>query len=257
LGSWSSGGGVWAPDAWKTPTGWVLYYAAPANGMNGQRCIGVATATDVMGPYTPQDVPLVCPNAALGADDTVPGRPIADAGVIDPSPFQASDGRRYLLYRTQMTPSTLRMVPLEPGGMHATAASRELRQSSGIIENPVMVQRSNSYVLFASQKGWDNCSYATAWYRSTGLWKFADQTEHTLVDTPGSGICGPGGADVVSAGGSTRIFLNGWRCDYPSGTRNCASTADVNRYPHSRSMYVGVLGWGPDGATPSVTRFLA
>lgn len=258
LGSWSSGGAVWAPDAWKTPTGWVLYYSAPATGMNGQRCIGVATANDAMGPYTPEDIPLVCPNGALGADDQVPGRPVADAGVIDPSPFLASDGRRFLLYRTQMTPSTLRMVALESGGMHAISDSRELRQSSGNIENPVMVQRGNSYVLFASSQGWNNCSYATVWYRSTGLWRFASQTEHTLMDTSSTGICGPGGADVVpGANGGTRIFLHGWRCDYQTGTRNCASTADVDRYPHSRSMYVGVLGWGSDGATPKVTRFLA
>ncbi len=258
LGTWSSGGGVWAPDVWKTPTGWVMYYSAPANGMNGQRCIGVATADDVMGPYTPEDIPLVCPNAALGADDQVPGQPVANAGVIDPSPFQASDGRRYLLYRTQMTPSTLRMVPLESAGMHASSASRELRQSSGIIESPLMVQRGNSYVLFASRQGWNNCSYATAWYRSTGLWRFAGQTEHTLMDTSGTGICGPGGADVDrGSDGGSRIFLHGWRCEYSTGTRNCASTADVNRLPHSRSMYVGVLGWGSDGATPRVTRFLA
>ena len=257
LGSWSSGGSVWAPDAWRTPAGWVLYYSAPARGMDGQRCIGVATADDVMGPYIPEDVPLVCPNGALGADDTVPGQPVANAGVIDPSPFLASDGRRYLLYRTQMTPSTLRMVPLGSGGMHAISDSRELRQSSGIIENPVMVQRGNWYVLFASRRGWNDCSYATAWFRSKGPWRFADQTEHTLMDTPGTGICGPGGADVVRAlDGGTRIFLHGWRCEYPTGTRNCASTADVNHYPHFRSMYVGVLGWGSDGATPGVARFL-
>ncbi|MGH3659855.1 MAG: family 43 glycosylhydrolase, partial [Micromonosporaceae bacterium] len=140
--------GVWAPDAWQTPAGWVLYYSAPARGMGGQRCIGVATADSVMGPYTPNDTPLVCPNPALGADDPVPGQPVANAGVIDPSPFRAADGRRYLLYRTQMTPSTLRMVPLESNGLNAVANSRELRRNSGIIENPVMVQRGNSYVLF-------------------------------------------------------------------------------------------------------------
>ena len=67
----------------QTSAGWVLYYSAPAAGMNGQRCIGVAIATTVTGPYTPQSQPLICPGGKNGAVDTVPGRPVADAGVID------------------------------------------------------------------------------------------------------------------------------------------------------------------------------
>jgi|GEM_PF-5998768 len=31
-------------------------------------------------------------------DDTVPGRPLPNAGVIDPSGFEDSDGTRFLLY---------------------------------------------------------------------------------------------------------------------------------------------------------------
>jgi arabinan endo-1,5-alpha-L-arabinosidase len=258
LGSWSSGGSVWAPDAWQTSAGWVLYYSAPAKGMNGQRCIGVATAANATGPYTPRDTPLVCPSPALGADDTVPGSPVSGAGVIDPSPFRAADGTRYLLYRTSLTPSTLRMVQLDSGGLHAISASRELRRSSGIIENPAMVQRGSDFVLFASAGLYSNCGYATVWYRSTTRWNFAGRTQHTLMDTSSTGICGPGGMDMAPglAGGS-RAFLHGWRCEYPQGTRNCASTADVNAYPHFRSMYVGVLRWGSDGATPRVAEFLA
>jgi len=259
LGSWSAGGAVWAPDAWPTPDGWVLYYAAPANGMSGQRCIGVATADTVMGPYTPYDNPLVCPNRDLAPDDPVPGRPIANAGVIDPSPFLRSDGQRYLLYRTQRIPSSLRIVRLSSDGTHAIADSHELRQSRGIIENPAMVQRHRSYVLFASVHGWNNCSYATAWFRSRELRGFAGRPEHILMNSAGTHICGPGGADVARAlgGGRTRIFLHGWRCEYRSGVRNCSSTADVKHRPHYRSMYVGVLGWGPNGKTPRVKDFLA
>lgn len=257
LGSWSPGGAVWAPDVWKTPAGWVLYYSAPARGMNGQRCIGTATADQVMGPYTPNNTPLVCPNRALGADDPVPGRPVTNAGVIDPSAFRMSDGGRYLLYRTQKTPSSLRMVRLGSGGLHAISGSRELRQSRGIIENPVLVQRRRSYVLFASVHGWNNCSYATAWFRSRGLWSFAERTQHTLMNTSGTRICGPGGADVVRAlDGGTRIFLHGWRCEYQTGIRNCASNADVDNRRSFRSMYAGVLRWGSDGATPRVASFL-
>jgi arabinan endo-1,5-alpha-L-arabinosidase len=257
LGAWSPGGAVWAPDAWRTSAGWVLYYSAPAEGMNGQRCIGVATAGSVTGQFTPTDTPLVCPNRALGADDPVGGRPVANAGVIDPSPFLAADGRLYLLYRTQKTPSTLRIVQLGPRGLHAASASRELRQSKGIIENPVMVQRGRSFVLFASRYGYDNCGYATVWFRSRWRLSFAGKTEHTLMNTANTGICGPGGADVAWVRDiGPRIFLHGWRCEYRTGTRNCASTTDLKHHRHFRSMYAAVLRWGPDGATPRVVRFL-
>src|SRR5690349_13745667 len=60
-GSWATSNSIWAPDAVQTSAGWVLYYSAPAAGMNGQRCIGVATAGTVTGPYTPQNQPLICP----------------------------------------------------------------------------------------------------------------------------------------------------------------------------------------------------
>jgi arabinan endo-1,5-alpha-L-arabinosidase len=257
LGAWSAGGVVWAPDARRTSAGWVMYYSAPAKGMHGQRCIGVATAGSVFGRFEPSDTPLVCPNRALQPGDPVGGRPIEKAGVIDPSPFLASDGRRYLLYRTQKTPSTLRIVRLGPRGLHAVSRSRELRQSQGIIENPVMVQRGRHFILIASRYGYNNCSYATVWFRSRWRLSFAGKTEHTLMNTASTGICGPGGADVVWVRDiGPRIFLHGWRCEYRTGMRNCASTEDLKHRRHHRSVYAGALRWGPDGATPRVVRFL-
>ncbi len=258
LGAWSSGGGVWAPDVVQTGAGWVMYYAAPATGMNGQRCIGVAVASSATGSFAPSDTPLVCPNTALRADDTVPGRPVAGAGVIDPSPFQAADGKRYLLYKTQQTPSSLRMLQLRADGTRAAsgAVSKELVRNSGIVENPVMVQRGSQYVLMSSRYGYDNCSYATVWWRSTSRWSFDDNASHSLMTTSGTGICGPGGADVVAAlDGGTRLFLHGWLCDFSTGPKACTATTIAN-HSHHRAMYVAVLGWGSDGATPVVSKFL-
>ncbi len=68
-----------------------------------QRCIGAATASSPLGPFTPvAGGPLVCPGRAStpAPDDNVPERPIATAGVIDPSGFKDSDGTRFLLYKT-------------------------------------------------------------------------------------------------------------------------------------------------------------
>ena len=253
-GAWATSNAIWAPDAVQTSAGWVLYYSAPAAGMNGQRCIGVATATAVTGPYTPQSQPLICPGGKNGAVDTVPGRPVADAGVIDPSPFQTDDGRRFVLYKTQQTPSSIRMLRLDDAGTNWIGnASGELIQNSGIIEAPVMLQRGATFVLFASRFGFDNCSYATAYYTSTNMWSFAGAAQHDLLTSSSTGLCGPGGADVSpSLDGGWRIFLHAWVC---SGTTPCRQNSSGDLPSGARRvLYAAVLNW--NGATPSVGAFL-
>lgn len=255
-GDWASGkGAVWAPDAIKTPAGYVLYYAAIARGFAGQRCIGTAIATQPQGPYEPSAQPLICP--VLGGEDPVADRPDTTSGVIDPSPFVDTDGSFYLLYKTQKTPGTLRMVSLTTDGLHVTTAatSRELWRQSDSIENPVMVKRGRWYVLLASANWYDQCRYATVWRRSTDLWSFADQPEHTLLDQAGTGLCGPGGADVVAGPpGPSRIFLHGWVC--PPDGDPCPDEGLVTDPDKRRVMYSAVLTWGRDGATPTVPAFL-
>jgi len=176
-------------------------------------------------------------------------------GVIDPSPFQADDGKRYVLYKTSKTPSSLRMLRVDEAGLAAIGDSAELVQREGIIENPVMVQRGDRLVLFASRLGYTNCSYATVWMRSTGRWNFAGATEHSLLTTSDTGICGPGGADVAPAlDGGTRIFLHGWVCG--TGTAPCRPADAPFTGAHRRVLYAAVFNWGADGATPNVGAFL-
>lgn len=257
VGPWAASGAVWAPDAVHTPIGWVLYYSAPARNFDGQRCIGVATASSVTGPYRPfGDSPLICPGGRHGADDSVPGRPVLGAGVIDPSPFVDAEGRRFVLYKTQQTPSSLRMLRVNDNGTRWIGnPSGELVQRSGIIENPVLMQRGSTFVLFASRYGYNNCSYATVWLRSGNKWDFSGATEHTLLNTAGTGICGPGGADVVpSLDGGWRIFLHGWVCG--TGTTPCRPADAPFTGAHRRVLYAAILHWGSDNATPNVGAFL-
>ncbi len=252
---WASGkGAVWAPDAVHTPAGWVLYYALQATGFAGQRCIGTAVAEHPAGPYEPAATPLICP--ILGGEDPVADRPDLSAGVIDPSPFQAADGQRYLTYKTQKTPGTLRMFPLSADGLHGRGeVSHELLRHVDSIENPVMVQRGDWYVLFASANWYDQCRYSTVWRRSKDLWSFADKTEHVLMDQASTGLCGPGGADVVSGpGGPSRIFLHAWVCSPTNDP--CQFDGVVTDPQRRRVVYGGVLDWGHDGASPTVPTFL-
>ncbi|MGW0228081.1 glycoside hydrolase family 43 protein [Actinopolymorpha singaporensis] len=254
-GEWASGqGAVWAPDAVRTSAGWVLYYAAQAEGFAGQRCIGTAVADQPGGPYEPAATPLVCP--ILGGEDPAADRPDQTSGVIDPSPFQDEDGTRYLLYKTQKTPGTIRMFPLSQDGLHGRGeASHELVRHSDSIENPVMVRRDGHYFLFAAANWYDQCRYSTVWRRSADLWSFADKDEHVLLDQAGTGLCGPGGADVVTGGGGPdRIFLHAWVCS--AGNEPCRFTGVVTDPNRRRVVYAAVLSWGADGITPQVPAFL-
>ncbi|HEX8536266.1 MAG TPA: glycoside hydrolase family 43 protein [Cystobacter sp.] len=261
--AWATGGAMWAPDLERISANeWVLYFAAPVAGLDsGQRCIGAATASTPLGPFTPvAGGPLVCPGGAdtPTADDTVPNRPIATAGVIDPSGFEDSDGTRYLLYKTQQLPSSLRIVRLNAAGTHvfSGATSRQLSRSDRIVENPVLVKRGGAYLLFASRGPYNQCSYETIWMRASSLAAnaFNSATQHTLL-TPAStqGVCGPGGGDIAAAlDGGQRIFFHGWLC----GSTPCPSGFDAQTETGGRrGMYVGVLGWDASN-NPVVNLFL-
>ncbi|MCP3138070.1 glycoside hydrolase family 43 protein [Pyxidicoccus xibeiensis] len=262
--SWATHSGMWAPDLERIgPNEWVLYFAAPVAGLDsGQRCIGAATGTSPLGPFTPvPGGPLVCPGRAdtPTADDTVPNRPIATAGVIDPSGFKDNDGARYLLYKTQQLPSSLRIVRLNAAGTHVLgdATSRQLLRSDRIVENPVVVRHGGAYILFASRGPYNKCSYETIWMRAPSLAAnaFNSVAQHPLI-TPGStdGVCGPGGADIAAAiDTGQRIFFHGWLC----GSSPCPSGFDAMSDPGGRrGMYVGVLGWN-GGNDPVVNVFLS
>ncbi|WP_224243862.1 glycoside hydrolase family protein [Hyalangium gracile] len=78
--SWATGGGMWAPDLERISAAeWVLYFAAPVDGLDAnQRCIGAATASSPLGPFTPvSGGPLACPGLAdvSTADDRQWGPP--------------------------------------------------------------------------------------------------------------------------------------------------------------------------------------
>jgi beta-xylosidase len=92
LPAWAQPGGTWAPDVHEEEDGtWVLWFtareavAAPGQSFP-QACIGVATADDVAGPYTPAPDEAICMHEHLGS---------IDAGV-----YEDTDGRRWLHWKS-------------------------------------------------------------------------------------------------------------------------------------------------------------
>ncbi|NNG20376.1 hypothetical protein HJ590_12530 [Naumannella sp. ID2617S] len=125
-------------------------------------------------------------------EDEVPGQPQGSSGVIDPSPVQTDQGR-FLLYKTNRAPGTIRLIAMDDAGLHVKGRSRELVRHSDSIENPTIVQRGKQFVLFASANWWDQCRYATVWRRSNDIWSFADKREHVLTEQRKPGSAAPVG----------------------------------------------------------------
>ncbi len=262
--SWSREGGVWAVDVARVRGRWLLYYATPVRGMGEHgRCIGVARSASARGPFRPVGrAPLVCPSYArtpTAQDPLLPRDPtLPRAGVIDPSWFRDADGSSYLLYKTDRIPSTVRIVALTRDGqaVRRGATSLELVRSAGVVENPVLARRAQGYVLLVSEGDWTRCGYRTSWLLSPNLLDWTTAQTGTLLDADSTGLCGPGGADLVEGlGGRTLVFLHGWTCR--GMPLPCAGKGAWDHTPRAggrRALYAATLGW-VDGV-PEVRAWL-
>jgi hypothetical protein len=258
LPSWAVAEGIWASDLIQAGGQWVLYFSAPVRGLgvNG-RCIGVATATDPTQPFVAGERPLVCPRQAdvpaapdqVGTAPASPPRRLPRGGVIDPSGF-VDGAKRYLLYKTQGKPSSIRALRLTRDGTRKLAKQRswELMRAAHTIENPELVRHQGTLVLFLSEGSYRGCGYRTTWRRSPSLKEWRTHRSGLLVPPDGPDICGPGGADVVpTSSGRRMIVLHGWTCYNAQVT--CPRGRDLERSPQlgaRRSIYAGWLRWrGP------------
>jgi hypothetical protein len=247
--SWAISGRYWASDLVEVNGVWLLYFSAEVAGLGlDGRCIGVATGTDPTGNFVPDEKPLVCPRQAASppAYDKIKRRPhgMPRGGVIDPDYFKDRGGHQYLLYRTQSTPSSIRMVELPGSGRpEGQGHSIELVRRGGVIENPTMLRRGRQYVLVASEGDFGECSYKTTFRRSAKLTDWSRAHRQVLVDSKKSGLCGPGGADVGrGANGEPLLFFHAWTCPELGG--NCPGGHNYDRenlYDARRALFAGAL----------------
>jgi hypothetical protein len=265
LPSWAISGRIWASDLVQVNGQWILYFSAEVAGLGlDGRCIGSATATDPTQTFVPDERPLVCPKQAVAppAYDKIKrrGRDLPKGGVIDPDYFRDKGGRQYLLYRTQETPSTIRIVELPGSGRPdgPPARSTELVRRGGVIENPTLVRRGRQYVLITSEGDFRQCSYKTTFRRSVRLTDWSKSKRQVLVDTKKSGLCGPGGADLGRGpAGEPLLFFHAWTCPELGG--NCPGGNIYGRVPQydaRRSMFAGVLRF-TNRNSPRIASYVA
>lgn len=249
---WATGAGVWGVDIAHIGHHWLLYFAASVRGLGTEgRCIGVAVGKRALGHFTPVGRPLVCPRGArtAPAPDRVrgPSSRLPRRGVIDPSVFR--DGKRvYLLYKTQGIPSTIRLVRLTDGGLHAARTSHELLRVGHIVENPVLVRQGRRLLMLTSEGSYATCGYRTVWRTSTRLLHWSGARAGLLLGRS-SGICGPGGADVVVRHAGPVVVLHGWACGRFAARCPTGSSA---RLQSRRTLYAARLVWhqGRPGLRP-------
>ncbi|WP_328993416.1 family 43 glycosylhydrolase [Kribbella sp. NBC_01245] len=213
---WAQAGRTWAPDVHRNPDGsFTLTYTA-WHRSTGRQCVGVATASSPLGPFSPAGgAPMICP-LNLG-------------GAIDANTFVANDGTRYLLWKNDGNAvgvnSTLWLTRTVNNGTALSGGNTALLSSSGVIEAPDLVQRGSRFVLFYSGGGYVDCNYLTSYATATSLngpWTVAYRPLMTTASFDNR-VCGPGGADFTA----DKVFLHGW----------------VNG---SRHLYVADLGWAND-----------
>lgn len=254
---WATGRGIWASDVVAVRNRYLLYFSAPVAGLGPLgRCIGVAVARTPLKKFRPMRRPLACPRWALtpNASDLVrpPTPSLEGAGVIDPEGFRTRDGQRYLLYRTQGTPSAIRMVHLTADGTRARrgAPSRVLATSRGVVENPVLIQQRKGWVLITSQGYYGDCGYRTTWRRAPNLKGLRHARPRALITRQSTRLCGPGGADVV---GGSMVLLHAWTCR----DRSCPA-GDLQRARWNgarRTLFAAHLRWDRRGR-PHLGRFV-
>lgn len=62
-----------------------MYYSGASASSPAHHCIGIARSNTIIGPYTCDPTPIVCP--------------LAQGGAIDAAHFRNDDGTRYMVYK--------------------------------------------------------------------------------------------------------------------------------------------------------------
>lgn len=236
----SNGWQIWAPSPVKIGSTYYLYFAASRSGateLNNDQCIGRASASRPMGPYSPERSPLYC---GLPPE---PGSNPWGRGTLDPEVFRAPNGKLYLLVSLSRTEDPIGVVPLDsagrvPGGVNARPTVLVARRLAwqdgsdnstlervGTLENPSMIHepRTNTYLLFYSAGRFDRATYNTGFARcASPMGPCTVQSAGPFLKS-GNGRTGTGGLTAFrTSDGVARVAYASWREGWepPNNTPN-------------------------------------
>jgi len=230
LPSWAVSGMTWAPGVMQVGSGFVMYYTVH-DGVSGRQCVSVATSPAPGGPFVDRSsAPFVCQ--------------VSDGGSIDPSPFVAPDGRRYLVWKSDDnsigTSPIIWAQQLSADGLGLVGSPAQLLTDTAswqmpVVEGPSMITLDGRYFLFYGANLWNTVNsgigYAVC---SSPLGPCTDQATGGPWMGTGGGIVGPAGpAPFRAANGSTLFAFHAW-------------TGPVTYVAGGvRSLWIGALGFTP------------
>jgi GH43 family beta-xylosidase len=157
---WAAPGFTWSPDVRRLDGHYVMWFnaALAGRGFGQTKCIGVATASSVIGPYVSRSTtPLVCQLNHLGS--------------IDPRTFMDRQGRLWLLWKSDdnadvngSTHTTIFIQRLSRDGLHLSGSpialmTADLPWEGRIVEAPDMVFAGGQYWLFFSGNWYNQSAY--------------------------------------------------------------------------------------------------
>eukprot|EP00730_Choanoeca_flexa_P005773 TRINITY_DN12019_c1_g6_i14.p2 TRINITY_DN12019_c1_g6~~TRINITY_DN12019_c1_g6_i14.p2 ORF type:complete len:314 (+),score=38.43 TRINITY_DN12019_c1_g6_i14:174-1115(+) len=225
----------WAPEIHKVNESlYNCYYAAEH--VDGTLSVGLAQASQPLGPYIDYGIPIV----------HTPGM-----GNIDASFFQDTDGIQYLLWKQDANghmPQQATPVFIASATHNATTIDdpkilliNDQLWEGSLIEGPWMIRHKDYYYLFYSANGFTSPNYAIGVARSkavTGPFEKLDTSRNPIVerntDETDLFFNGPGHCSVVQTrNGNWVIAYHAWyKNDIAQG--------------HPRMMLIDVLTFGDD-----------
>ncbi len=197
----------WAPEIHQLGSDrWVAYYSAGQ--ANGALAIGAAIADKPLGPFSDIGRPLV--------DDPNPG-------VIDAHFFQASDGRRFLLWKVDGNaigqPTPIRIQQVEADGITLIGSAQTILTNDRswedhVVEGPWIIERNGFFYLFYSGNAYNLAAYAVGVARSTSPLGPYMKADGPIVTT-NSQWAGPGHGSVVLGPNDEWVFVyHAWVGDH-------------------------------------------
>lgn len=241
VANWTTGHNTWAPDVRRVEDGsYVLYFSGELPEESGKHCVGVATSTNVLGPYDAQPEPWTC--------DLERGGAIDPAGYLD-----LESGRRYVVYKVDgnhvgnggdcgngvepLVGTPIMLQEVEEDGFTKVGDAREILdrtdEDGPLVEAPNVIRLDDgTYVLFFSSFCFDSEKYNVNYATSSELTGPYVRAEKPLLETGDFGLEGPGGATSTDDGGYLVFHgrCNNGRCMYATRYRIIGDRAVVSRF---------------------------
>ena len=188
LPAWAAEPFTWAPDVHRFGSEYLMYFTAYLQALDEQ-CIGVATGTTPLGPFTAAPRPFICQSGLSGS--------------IDPRVFTDSSGTNWMLWKSDQnahaspTPTTLWSQRLTPDGLGLVGTPSDLMSpdepwQGTVIEAPDMIEVNGVYWLAYAANWFNQPAYGigVAWCAGPSG-PCADDSAHPLLGTNTQGS-GPG-----------------------------------------------------------------